>query len=99
MSTTTTTPTATRPPRLSLRPLQDGHGLAVVGHPHTTYKHRQELRANGAQWNRTRRQWEATTPRDCDTLRQWIGRQANATRPDISTHAAPQLAGMFNPYL
>lgn len=104
MSTTTTTTTAAH--GLSLRPLQDGHGLAVVGHPHTTYKHRRELREHGARWNATRRQWEATTPHDCDTLRRWIiSRQDNGNTQNAHGctpyryNTAPTLAGMFNPYL
>ena len=67
---TTTTGEARPPQGLSLRETADG--LAVIGHPHRTYKARHELRQHGARWNRERRQWEATTPADCDTLRRWL---------------------------
>ena len=91
MTTTTTTPAPQAPHGLTLSPLHDGDGLAVIGHPHTTYKHRHDLKQHGARWNATRRQWEARTPHDCDTLRRWL-------TPQTAT-ATQDRAGIFNPYL
>ena len=84
MHTTTTNGEARPPQGLTLQETADG--LAVIGHPHRTYKARHELKRHGARWNATRRQWEATTPHDCDTLRRWLTHQEPAAAAPSTTY-------------
>ena len=79
MHTTTTTTGTGYDLRHGLTLQETAHGLTVCGHPHRQYKARHELKRHGARWNATRRQWEATTPHDCDTLRRWLTHQEPAT--------------------
>ena len=53
--------------------LQDtAEGVAVIGNPRTTYKHRREIKAHGARWNKQAQQWQATDPDDVARLRAWF---------------------------
>ena len=47
-------------------------GVAVIGNSRTTYKHRREIKAHGAKWNRDTQRWEATDPDDVARLRAWF---------------------------
>ena len=47
-------------------------GVAVTGTCHTTYKHRREIKAHGARWNKEAQQWQATDPDDVARLRAWF---------------------------
>ena len=47
-------------------------GVAVTGNSRTTYKHRREIKAHGAKWNREAQQWQATDPDDVARLRAWF---------------------------
>ena len=47
-------------------------GVAVTGNSRTTYKHRREIKAHGATWNKTAARWEATDPDDVARLRAWF---------------------------
>ena len=47
-------------------------GVAVIGDSRTTYKHRREIKAHGAKWNKEAQRWEATNPDDVAKLRAWF---------------------------
>ena len=47
-------------------------GVAVIGNSRTTYKHRREIKAHGAKWNREAQRWEATDPDNVARLRAWF---------------------------
>lgn len=47
-------------------------GVAVIGNSRTTYKHRREIKAHGAKWNRDTQRWEATDPDNIARLRAWF---------------------------
>lgn len=62
-------------------------GLAVTGNSRTTYKHRRDIKAHGAHWNKAAQQWEAHSAEDCETLRRWFAlrEQTTATTQDEPT--------------
>lgn len=68
-------------------------GVAVTGDSRTTFRHRKEIKAHGAQWNREAKQWQATEPDAVASLRQWFGVDApaadEATTDSTEGKAAP----------
>ena len=65
-------------------------GVAVTGNSRTTYKHRREIKAHGATWNKTAARWEATDPDDVARLRAWFAlrEQDEPTANDEPTQQA-----------
>ena len=54
-------------------------GVAVTGSSRATYKARRDIKAHGAQWNKTAKRWEARTPEAVAALCEWFGcKPANA---------------------
>ena len=70
--------------------LQDtAEGVAVIGNSRTTYKHRREIKAHGAKWNKQAQQWQATDPDDVARLRAWFALREVHTESTESTESAP----------
>lgn len=66
-------------------------GVAVIGNSRTTYKHRREIKAHGATWNKTAARWEATDPDDVARLRAWFAlREQDEPQADQSAPQATQ---------
>ena len=63
----------TAAPADGLELVEIADGVAVVGDSRTTYKHRKEIKAHGATWNKEAQQWQATTPEAVARLRAWFG--------------------------
>lgn len=64
-------------------------GVAVIGNSRTTYKHRREIKAHGAKWNRDTQRWEATDPDNIARLRAWFAlREQN--EPTATAQDEPQ---------
>ncbi len=62
-------------------------GVAVTGSSCATFRHRGEIKAHGARWNREAKQWQATEPDAVASLRQWfgVGEPAAADAPEGDT--------------
>lgn len=56
-------------------------GVAVVGDSRTTYRHRRDIKARGAKWNKAAQQWEATGPEAIANLREWLAAPESAPAP------------------
>lgn len=66
-------------------------GVAVVEtRQGATYKARKEIRANGGDWNREAKQWQATTAEDVARLRAWFG-MAETVEEQAPTDAAAEV--------
>ncbi len=63
----------TAAPADGLELVEFADGVAVVGDSRTTYKHRKEIKAHGAIWNKEAQQWQATTTEAVARLRTWFG--------------------------
>ena len=66
-------------------------GVAVVGDSRTTYKHRREIKAHGARWNKEAQQWQATDPDDVSRLRAWFALREQE-EPTATAQDEPQAA-------
>lgn len=66
-------------------------GVAVIGNSHTTYKHRREIKAHGAKWNREAQRWEATDPDNVARLRAWFALREQ-DEPTATAQSEPQAA-------
>lgn len=56
-------------------------GVAVVGDSRTTYRHRRDIKARGAKWNKAAQQWEATDPEAIANLHEWLAAPESAPAP------------------
>lgn len=66
-------------------------GVAVVGDSRTTFRHRKQIKAHGATWNKEAQQWQATEPEAVARLRQWFGvsepeQPEQAEQPEQTEH-------------
>ena len=60
--------------RDGLRLVATAEGVAIVETENrATYRNRKEIRANGGDWNRDAKQWQAVNPDDVAKLRKWFG--------------------------
>ena len=64
-------------------------GVAVIGNSRTTYKHRREIKAHGARWNKTAARWEATDPDSVARLRAWFALREQ-DEPTATAQSEPQ---------
>jgi len=64
-------------------------GVAVTGNSRTTYKHRREIKAHGATWNKQAQQWQATDPDDVARLRAWFALREQG-EPTATAQDEPQ---------
>jgi hypothetical protein len=75
--------------------------VAVIGNSRTTYKHRREIKAHGAKWNKQAQQWQATDPDDVARLRAWFALreqdepQATQSKPTANDDQTTQQAAPF----
>lgn len=62
-------------------------GVAIVEtKPRATYKARKEIRANGGNWNKEAKQWQATEEKDITKLCAWFGlSEAPTMQPEAAT--------------
>ena len=60
-------------PAEGLELVETAEGVAVVGDSRTTYKNRKAIKAHGATWNKTAKQWQASEPEAVARLREWFG--------------------------
>lgn len=60
-------------------------GVAVVGDSRTTFRHRKQIKAHGATWNKEAQQWQATEPEAVARLRQWFG-VSEPEQPEQAEH-------------
>jgi len=72
-------------------------GVAVIGNSRTTYKHRREIKAHGARWNKQAARWEATDPGNIARLRAWFALReqdeptaTDQNEPTATTQNEPQ---------
>lgn len=63
-------------------------GVAVIGNSRTTYKHRREIKAHGARWNKEAQQWQATDPDNIARLRAWFALREQ-DEPTATTQSEP----------
>lgn len=69
----TTTTTTDEPPYRTLHLVEIPGGVAVVGdNAKATFYNRKAIKAHGATWNQEAQQWQATTPENIATLRNWF---------------------------
>lgn len=67
-------------------------GVAVVGDQRTTYKNRKAIKAHGARWNKEAQQWQATTPEEMASLREWFGMTEQTAEDAEQKEATAQTA-------
>ena len=73
-------------------------GVAVVGDQRTTYRHRKQIKAHGARWNKDAQQWQATDPEAVQQLRQWFGvTDDEQPQPEPEPQPQPDTAPMSQP--
>lgn len=65
-------------------------GVAVVGDQRTTYRHRKQIKAHGARWNKDAQQWQATDPEAVQQLREWFGMTDDGQPQPVETTAEAQ---------
>ena len=64
--------------------IETAEGVAVVGDSRTTYRHRKEIKAHGATWNKAAQRWEAVDAEGVESLRQWFGIVDDVELIDVS---------------
>ena len=79
------TQTYTEAPAEGLELVNIAEGVAVVGDSRTTYLNRKQIKAHGATWNKTAKQWQASEPEAVERLREWFGVSPTPTAEEAGT--------------
>ena len=79
-------------PAEGLQLVETAEGVAVVGDSRTTYRNRKQIKAHGATWNKTAKQWQASEPEAVARLREWFGvtDTPTAEEGDTANESEPQ---------
>ena len=77
--------TYTEAPAEGLELVNIAEGVAVIGDSRTTYKNRKAIKAHGATWNKTAKQWQASEPEAVARLREWFGVSPTPTAEEADT--------------
>lgn len=75
----------TEAPAEGLELVNIAEGVAVVGDSRTTYRNRKQIKAHGATWNKTVKQWQASEPEAVERLREWFGVSPTPTAEEAGT--------------
>lgn len=75
-----------------LQLVETAEGVAVIGDSRTTYRNRKAIKAHGATWNKTAKQWQASEPEAVARLREWFGVNSTSTAEegDRANESEPQ---------
>ena len=79
------TQTYTEAPAEGLELVNIAEGVAVIGDSRTTYRNRKQIKAHGATWNKTAKQWQASEPEAVERLREWFGVSPTPTAEEAGT--------------
>ena len=79
------TQTYTEAPAEGLQLVETAEGVAVIGDSRTTYRNRKQIKAHGATWNKTAKQWQASEPEAVERLREWFGVPPTPTAEEAGT--------------
>lgn len=84
--------TYTEAPVEGLQLVDTTEGVAVIGDSRTTYRNRKQIKAHGATWNKTAKQWQASEPEAVARLREWFGvtDTPTAEEGDTANESEPQ---------
>lgn len=84
--------TETDAPAEGLELVEIAEGVAVVGDSRTTYRNRKAIKAHGATWNNTAKQWQARDAEAVARLREWFGVDVTPTAEegDTANESEPQ---------
>lgn len=77
--------TYTEAPAEGLELVNIAEGVAVIGDSRTTYRNRKAIKAHGATWNKTAKQWQASEPEAVERLREWFGVPPTPTAEEAGT--------------
>lgn len=79
-------------PAEGLQMVETAEGVAVVGDSRTTYRNRKQIKAHGAKWNKTAKQWQASDAEAVARLREWFGVSDTPTAEegDTANESKPQ---------
>ena len=83
--TADSTDTTDDAPAEGLQLVDTAEGVAVVGDSRTTYRNRKQIKAHGATWNKTAKQWQASEPEAVARLREWFGVSDTPTTEEADT--------------
>lgn len=72
-------------PAEGLQLVDTAEGVAVIGDSRTTYRNRKQIKAHGATWNKTAKQWQASEPEAVERLREWFGVSPTPTAEEAGT--------------
>ena len=72
-------------PAEGLQLVDTAEGVAVIGDSRTTYRNRKQIKAHGATWNKTAKQWQASEPEAVERLREWFGVPPTPTAEEAGT--------------
>lgn len=72
-------------PAEGLQLVDTAEGVAVIGDSRTTYRNRKQIKAHGATWNKTAKQWQASEPEAVARLREWFGVSPTPTAEEADT--------------
>ena len=89
--------TDTDAPAEGLQLVATSEGVAVVGDSRTTYRNRKQIKAHGATWNKTAKQWQASEPEAVARLREWFGVSVTPTAPEADTAHESEQQGSTAP--